>query len=117
FDDTTPEKEEDEYVQPIQADVTWLGLQRSGPVHYASDYFEQLDRWATPLVEQGKAYVCELSAEDTRLYRGTLTEPGKNSPYRDRPAAESLALLEKMRAGEIEEGKMTLRARIDMGAA
>ncbi|MDY0068958.1 MAG: glutamine--tRNA ligase/YqeY domain fusion protein [Porticoccaceae bacterium] len=117
FDDTNPEKEEDEYVQAIQADVTWLGFQWSGPVHYASDYFEQLYRWAIHLVEQGKAYVCELSAEETRAYRGTLTEPGRNSPFRDRPAAESLALLERMRQGEIPEGRMTLRARIDMGAA
>src|SRR5690606_28595231 len=117
FDDTNPEKEEDEYVQAIQADVTWLGFQWSGPVHYASDYFEQLYRWAIHLVEQGKAYVCELSAEETRAYRGTLTEPGRNSPFRDRPAAESLALLERMRQGEIPEGRMTLRARIDIGAA
>ena len=117
FDDTNPEKEEDEYVQSIQKDVQWLGFEWSGPVHYASDYFAQLYQWAVYLVEQGKAYVCELSAEETRAYRGTLTEPGTNSPFRDRPAAESLALLERMRLGEIPEGRMTLRARIDMAAA
>jgi len=117
FDDTNPEKEEDEYVRAIEADVNWLGFQWSGDVHYASDYFPQLYDWAVHLVNTGKAYVCELSAEDTRLYRGTLTEPGKNSPYRERPLAENLQLLEKMRNGEIEEGKMTLRAKIDMAAA
>ncbi|HEY8386872.1 MAG TPA: glutamine--tRNA ligase/YqeY domain fusion protein [Porticoccaceae bacterium] len=117
FDDTNPEKEEDEYVQAIQRDVQWLGFQWHGDVHFASDYFGQLYEWAVHLIKAGKAYVCELSAEETREYRGTLTEPGRDSPWRDRPAEESLALLEQMRKGEIAEGKMTLRARIDMGAA
>src|SRR5690606_17276583 len=116
FDDTNPEKEEDEYVEAIQRDVLWLGFTWSGAVHYASDYFDQLYQWAIYLVENGKAYVCELSAEDTRLYRGTLTEPGRDSPYRDRPVAESLALLGRMRGGEVAEGSMTLRAKIDMAS-
>ncbi len=116
FDDTNPEKEEDEYVEAIQRDVLWLGFTWSGAVHYASDYFDQLYQWAIHLVENGKAYVCELSAEDTRLYRGTLTEPGRDSPYRDRPVAESLALLGRMRGGEVAEGSMTLRAKIDMAS-
>jgi len=117
FDDTNPEKEEDEYVQAIQHDVQWLGFQWSGEVRYASDYFDQFYDWAVHLINAGKAYICELSAEETREYRGTLTEAGKNSPWRERPAAESLVLLEQMRKGEIAEGKMTLRAKIDMAAA
>jgi glutaminyl-tRNA synthetase len=116
FDDTNPEKEEDEYVRAIQDDVSWLGFQWSGDVRYASDYFDQLYAWAVYLIEQGKAYVCELSADETREYRGTLTEPGRNSPYRDRPVTESLTLLEKMKDGKIEEGRMTLRAKIDMSS-
>lgn len=117
FDDTNPEKESDEFVRAIEEDVRWLGFEWSGEVRYASDYFDQLYTWAQHLIREGKAYVCELDAEQTRAYRGTLTEPGKNSPYRDRPVAENLALLEKMRAGAVEEGKMTLRAKIDMAAA
>jgi glutaminyl-tRNA synthetase len=116
FDDTNPEKEEDAYVRAIEADVRWLGFQWDGAVRFASDYFGRLYEWARYLVEQDKAYVCELSAEQTREYRGTLTEPGRDSPYRDRPAAESLDLLEQMRRGEIEEGRMVLRAKIDMSA-
>ncbi|MAT49986.1 MAG: glutamine--tRNA ligase [Porticoccaceae bacterium] len=116
FDDTNPEREEDEYVRAIQQDVRWLGYQWHGEVRFASDYFDQFYAWAVLLIEQGKAYVCELSAEQTREYRGTLTEPGRNSPYRDRPVEESLVLLEKMRDGEIEEGKMVLRAKIDMAS-
>ncbi|MGD9661163.1 MAG: glutamine--tRNA ligase/YqeY domain fusion protein [Porticoccaceae bacterium] len=116
FDDTNPEKESDEFVQAIEEDVRWLGFQWAGEVRFASDYFDQLYDWAIFLINNGKAYVCELNAEETRAYRGTLTEPGKNSPYRDRPIAENLALLEKMRAGDIEEGKMTLRAKIDMAS-
>ena len=116
FDDTNPEKEEDEYVQAIIEDVKWLDFQWGGDVRYASNYFGQLYEWAQHLIRQGKAYVCELNAEKMREYRGTLTEPGKNSPYRDRPAAESLELLEKMRAGEVEGGSMTLRAKIDMAS-
>ena len=117
FDDTNPEKEEDEYVRAIESDVRWLGFQWSGQVRYASDYFPQLYAWAQHLIREGLAYVCELSAEQTREYRGTLKDAGKNSPYRDRPVEESLALLEKMRAGQVAEGAMTLRARIDMGSA
>ncbi len=116
FDDTNPDKESDEFVQAIIEDVRWLGFQWHGEVRYASDYFAQLYEWAVALVSDGKAYICELTPEQTREYRGSLTEPGKNSPYRDRPASESLALLEQMRTGDIAEGLMTLRAKIDMTA-
>lgn len=116
FDDTNPEKEEDEFVKAIEEDVRWLGFQWSGDVCFASNYFDQLYEWAQLLVRQGKAYVCELNADQTREYRGTLKEPGKNSPFRDRPVEENLALLDKMRLGEIEEGAMTLRAKIDMAS-
>ena len=116
FDDTNPEKEEDEYVQAIIEDVRWLGFQWQGEVCYASNYFDQLYSWAQHLVREGKAYVCELNAEEMREYRGTLTEPGRNSPYRERTADESLALLEQMKNGEIDEGRMTLRAKIDMAS-
>ncbi len=116
FDDTNPDKESDEFVQAIIEDVRWLGFQWQGEVRYASDYFAQLYQWAVALVNDGKAYICELTPEQTREYRGSLTEPGKNSPFRDRPASESLALLEQMRTGEIAEGLMTLRAKIDMTA-
>lgn len=116
FDDTNPEKEDEEYVNAIIEDVRWLGFEWQGDVCYASDYFDQLYSWAQYLINEGKAYVCELSAEDMRDYRGTLTEPGKNSPYRERPATESLRLLEEMKSGQIEEGRMTLRAKIDMAS-
>jgi glutaminyl-tRNA synthetase len=116
FDDTNPEKEEDEYVQAIIDDVQWLGFQWSGEIRYASDYFGQLYEWAQHLIREGKAYVCELNAEQMREYRGTLTEPGKNSPFRDRPAEESLMLLESMKNGDVDEGLMTLRAKIDMAS-
>lgn len=116
FDDTNPEKEEDEYVKAIVDDVKWLGFTWDQDIRFASDYFQQLYDWAVYLIEQGKAYVCELNAEQTREYRGTLTEPGTDSPYRERPAAESLALLEKMRCGDVAEGAMTLRAKIDMAS-
>ena len=116
FDDTNPEKEDEEYVNAIIEDVRWLGFKWQGDVCYASDYFDQLYSWAQYLINEGKAYVCELSAEDMRDYRGTLTEPGKNSPYRERPATESLRLLEEMKSGQIEEGRMTLRAKIDMAS-
>ena len=117
FDDTNPEKESDEFVQSIIEDVRWLGFRWHGEVRYASDYFPQLYEWALHLIRAGKAYVCELSPEQTRAYRGTLTEPGRNSPHRERPVAENLALFEKMRAGEVAEGRMALRAKIDMAAA
>src|SRR5262245_15986258 len=116
FDDTNPTKESVEYVESIKADVRWLGFDWGEHLYYASDYFEQLYQWARQLVGAGKAYVDELSFEEMREYRGTLTEPGRESPWRNRPAAESLALLARMRAGEFEDGTKTLRARIDMAA-
>jgi len=116
FDDTNPEKESQEFIESIQADVKWLGYEWSGEVRYASTYFQQLYDWAVFLVEQGKAYVCDLNAEEARLYRGTLTEAGKNSPSRDRSVEENLDLLERMRAGEFDEGAKVLRAKIDMAS-
>ena len=116
FDDTNPEKEDDEYVQAIIDDVRWLGFDWGGEPRFASDYFSQLYDWAKYLVTEGKAYICELNAEQMREYRGTLTEAGTNSPYRERPAAESLRLLEQMKVGAIDEGAMTLRAKIDMAS-
>lgn len=114
FDDTNPEKEEDEYVQAIQEDVSWLGYKWDGDVRYASSYFDTLYDWAVHLVKNGLAYVCDLSADEAREYRGTLKEPGKNSPYRDRSVEENLTLLEGMRKGEFDEGAKVLRAKIDM---
>jgi glutaminyl-tRNA synthetase len=116
FDDTNPEKEDMEYVNAIIEDVRWLGFQWQGDICYASNYFDQLYSWAQYLINQNKAYICELNAEQMREYRGTLTEAGTNSPFRDRPAAESLALLEQMKIGQIDEGSMTLRAKIDMAS-
>ncbi len=116
FDDTNPEKEEDEYVHAIIEDVRWLGFQWDGEIRYASNYFDQLYAWAQQLIREGKAFVCELNAELMREYRGTLTEPGKNSPWRDRPVEENLALLEQMKNGDIDEGRMTLRAKINMAS-
>ncbi|WP_036862017.1 glutamine--tRNA ligase/YqeY domain fusion protein [Porticoccus hydrocarbonoclasticus] len=116
FDDTNPEKEEDEYVKAIIDDVRWLGFQWDGEVRYASDYFEQLYLWAQYLIREGKAFVCELNGEQMREYRGTLTEPGKNSPWRDRSVEDNLVLLEQMKTGAIDEGRMTLRAKIDMAS-
>ncbi len=116
FDDTNPEKESQEFIDSIQADVRWLGFQWNGEVRYASDYFDQLYEWALYLIRAGKAYVCDLSPEQAREYRGSLTEPGKNSPYRERSVEENLALLEKMRSGAFEEGACALRAKIDMAA-
>jgi glutaminyl-tRNA synthetase len=113
FDDTNPVKEELEYINSIMEDVRWLGFTSDG-LYYASDYFEQLYQWAEQLIQAGKAYVCDLTSEEVRKHRGTLTEPGKNSPYRDRPAAESLDLFRRMRAGEFPDGSRTLRAKIDM---
>jgi glutaminyl-tRNA synthetase len=114
FDDTNPEKESQEFIESIQADVSWLGYQWAGPVRFASSYFEQLYSWAEYLVEQGKAYVDDLSPDEAREYRGTLTEPGRNSPFRDRTAEENLDLLRRMRAGEFRDGERVLRAKIDM---
>ena len=116
FDDTNPENESDEFVQSIIEDVKWLGFNWSGDIRYASDYFDQFYQWACDLIDQDKAYVCELNAEQMREYRGTLTEAGQDSPFRTRPAVESRALLEQMKAGEIAEGAMTLRAKIDMAS-
>ncbi len=114
FDDTNPAREEQEFIDAIQDDVRWLGFDWGEHLHYASDYFEQLYDWAELLIRQGDAYVCDLSAEDLRAYRGTLTEPGRDSPGRGRPAEENLDLFRRMRAGEFPEGAYTLRARIDM---
>jgi glutaminyl-tRNA synthetase len=116
FDDTNPEKEEQEYVDSIIADVHWLGADWENRLFYASDYFGQLHEWAVQLIKAGKAYVCDLSAEEVRKYRGTLTEPGKESPYRNRSIEENLALFERMRAGEFPDGSRTLRAKIDMAS-
>jgi len=116
FDDTNPTKEEVEYVESILADVRWLGFDWGPHLYYASDYFEQLYRWAVQLIEAGKAYVDDLSAEEIRAYRGTLTEPGRESPYRNRPVEENLDLLERMRAGEFPDGARVLRAKIDMAS-
>ena len=116
FDDTNPEKESQEFIESIQADVSWLGYEWDGEVRFASAYFQQLYDWAVHLVEQGKAYVCDLNAEEAREYRGTLTEPGKNSPYRERSVEENLDLLARMKAGEFDEGEKVLRAKIDMAS-
>jgi glutaminyl-tRNA synthetase len=116
FDDTNPCKEETEYVESILKDVRWLGFDWEDRLFYASDYFDQLYKWAVQLIEAGRAYVCDLTAEQIRQYRGTLTEPGRNSPYRDRSVAENLDLFERMRAGEFPDGSRTLRARIDMAS-
>ena len=116
FDDTNPAKEEDEYVKAIIEDIRWLGHDFGDTIFYASDYFEQMYEWAEQLVEQGQAYVDDLSADEIREYRGTLTEPGKNSPYRDRTVEENLDLLRRMRAGEFPAGSRVLRAKIDMAS-
>ena len=116
FDDTNPEKEEQEYVDAIKEDVQWLGFQWTGEVRYASDYFDQFYQWALHLIREGKAYVCDLSAEQASEYRGWATQPGKDSPYKSRSVAENLALFEQMRAGEFDEGHCVLRANIDMAS-
>ncbi|MGB3608876.1 MAG: glutamine--tRNA ligase/YqeY domain fusion protein [Cellvibrio sp.] len=116
FDDTNPEKESEEFVESIKRDVAWLGFQWDGEVRYTSDYFDQLYAWAIHLIEKGLAYVCHLSPDEAREYRGTLTEPGKNSPYRDRSVAENLELFEQMRSGKLAEGTCSLRAKIDMSS-
>lgn len=116
FDDTNPTKEETEYVDSIEYDVKWLGFDWGNNLFFASDYFVQLYDWAIELIKKGKAYVDDLSADDIREYRGTLTEPGKESPYRNRTMEENLDLFQRMRAGEFEDGTRTLRAKIDMAA-
>lgn len=116
FDDTNPEKESQEYIDSIISDVRWLGFEWSGDIRYSSDYFDTLHEWALHLIRGGKAYVDSLSAHEMREYRGTLTEPGKNSPYRERSIDENLELFERMRAGAFDEGECVLRAKIDMAA-
>jgi len=116
FDDTNPCKEETEYVESIIRDVQWLGGDWEGHLFYASDYFDQIYQWAVQLIRVGKAYVCDLTADEVREYRGTLTEPGKESPWRNRPIEENLDLFERMRAGEFPDGARTLRAKIDMAS-
>jgi len=116
FDDTNPSKEEQEYVDSIIEDVKWLGADFEDRLFFASDYFEQMYQWAVDLIKKGKAYVCDLSADEVREYRGTLTEPGKESPYRNRTIEENLDLFERMRKGEFPNGSRTLRAKIDMSS-
>ncbi len=116
FDDTNPGKEDIEYVESIKADVKWLGFDWGKHLYYASDYFDQLYEYAVQLIKKGKAYVCSLSPEEIKEYRGTLTEPGKDSPYRSRPVEENLDLFERMRAGEFEDGSHILRAKINMAS-
>ena len=116
FDDTNPEKEESEYVNSIREDVRWLGFDWGDREYYASDYFDSLYQHAETLIQKGKAYVCDLTADEQREYRGTLTRPGKNSPYRDRPVEENLDLFRRMRAGEFPDGARVLRAKIDMAS-
>lgn len=116
YDDTNPAKEDDEYVQSIYEDLKWLGAEPTGGVFYGSDYFEKCYEFAIQLIRQGDAYVCDLNAEQMREYRGTLTEPGKNSPYRDRSVEENLNLFERMKNGEFPDGFCTLRAKIDMAS-
>ena len=116
FDDTNPSKEDVEYVDSIKEDIRWLGFDWDHREYYASDYFERLYQFAIQLIKGGKAYVCDLSADEMRDYRGTLTEPGKNSPYRERPIEENLDLLQRMKAGEFPDGARTLRAKIDMAS-
>ncbi len=116
FDDTNPEKEEQEYVDSIIDNVRWLGFQWQEPIHYASDYFGQLYEWALKMIRENKAFVCDLTADEVRQYRGTLTEGGKESPYRNRTVEENLDLFERMKNGEFPDGSRTLRAKIDMAS-
>ncbi|MEE1672499.1 glutamine--tRNA ligase [Agarivorans aestuarii] len=117
FDDTNPEKEDIDYVNSIQQDVKWLGFEWDGEVCYSSNYFDQLYAYAEELIQKGLAFVCFLNADEAREYRGTLSKPGKNSPYRDTSIEENLALFRKMRAGEFKEGECSLRAKIDMSSS
>lgn len=116
YDDTNPVKEDDEYVQSIYEDLMWLGAEPDGGVFYGSDYFDKCYEFACKLIRDGKAYVCDLTSEEMREYRGTLTEPGKNSPYRERSVEENLDLFERMKNGEFKDGEKTLRAKIDMAS-
>ena len=116
YDDTNPSKEDTEYVESILEDLTWLGATPTGGIYYGSDYFDKCYEYAIKLIKEGKAYVCDLSADEMKEYRGTLTEPGKNSPYRDRSIEENLDLFERMKNGEFADGAKTLRAKIDMAS-
>ena len=116
YDDTNPAKEDNEYVESIYEDLKWLGCEPTGGVFYGSDYFDKCYEYAVQLIKDGKAYVCDLTADELREYRGTLTAPGKNSPYRDRSVEENLELFERMKNGEFEDGSKTLRAKIDMAS-
>lgn len=116
YDDTNPVREDDEYVQAIEEDLRWLGAEPNGGIYYGSDYFDQCYEYAVQLIKAGKAYVCDLSPDEMREYRGTLTEPGKDSPYRNRTVEENLDLFERMKAGEFPDGSRTLRAKIDMSS-
>ena len=116
YDDTNPSKEDTEYVNSIYEDLKWLGAEPTGGVYYGSDYFDKCYEYAIKLIKEGKAYVCDLSAEEMKEYRGTLTQPGKNSPYRDRSIEENLDLFERMKNGEFADGSKTLRAKIDMAS-
>ena len=117
YDDTNPSKEDNEYVESIYNDLKWLGCEPSGGIFYGSDYFDACYEFAVKLIKEGKAFVCDLTAEEMREYRGTLTEPGKNSPYRDRSVEENLDLFERMKNGEFADGAKTLRAKIDMASS
>ncbi len=116
YDDTNPVREDDEFVRSIEEDLRWLGAEPNGGIFYGSDYFDKCYEYAIDLIKRGKAYVCDLTAEEMREYRGTLTEPGKNSPYRDRSVEENLDLFERMKNGEFPDGSHTLRAKIDMAS-
>ena len=116
FDDTNPTKEKVEFVESIKADIKWLGADWEDRLYFASDYFGKMYEYAIKLIKKGKAYVCDLSPEEIREYRGTLTEPGKNSPYRDRSVEENLELFENMKNGKYQDGEKVLRAKIDMAS-
>ena len=116
FDDTNPTKEKEEFVESIKKDIAWLGADWEDRLYFASDYFPQMYENAVKLIKKGKAYVCDLTADEIRAYRGTLTEPGKNSPYRDRSVEENLRLFEEMKEGRYADGEKVLRAKIDMAS-
>ena len=116
FDDTNPTKAKEEFVESIQSDIAWLGADWGDKIYFASDYFNDMYEAAVKLIRKGKAYVCDLTAEQIREYRGTLTEPGKESPYRNRSVEENLALFEEMKSGTVADGARVLRAKIDMAS-